>query len=113
MRTKLIIMAIVVAIDLAAVAAGIVLILLLGGWAGAGIIVGLAGLLLLAYRSLIQPWHARWGATDEEVTRRMPGDELLEDASSRTRAITIDAPPEQVSTRLINRYLDIKRRELV
>jgi hypothetical protein len=25
----------------------------------------------------------------------------------------IDAPPEQVSSHLINRYLDIKRRELI
>jgi hypothetical protein len=96
MRTKLMIMAIVAAVDLAAVAVGSLLILLLGGWAGAGIIVGLAGLLLLAYRSIVQPWHARWGATDEEVARPMPGDELLEGAASRTRAITIHAQPEEV-----------------
>jgi len=96
MRTKLTIMAIILALDLAAVAVGVVLLLTLGGWTGAGVTIGLAGLLLLAYRSAGRPWHSRWGATDEEVTRPMPGDELLEDASSRTRAITIDAPPEQV-----------------
>jgi membrane protein implicated in regulation of membrane protease activity len=50
MRTKLI-MAIVTVLDLAAVAVGIFLILLLGGWTAAGIMVGLAGLLLLAHRS--------------------------------------------------------------
>jgi hypothetical protein len=96
MRTKLTIMAIVAALDIAAATVGILLILLLGGWTAAGIIVGLAGLLLLAYRYLIQPWHARWGATDEEAARPMPGDEFLEGASSRTRAISIDARPEEV-----------------
>jgi hypothetical protein len=38
-----------------------------------------------------------WGATDEEAARRLPGDELLEDADVvSTRAITIDAPPAAV-----------------
>jgi hypothetical protein len=96
MRTKLTIMAIVATLDVAALAVGILLILLLGGWTAAGIIVGLAGLLLLGHRFLIQPWHARWGATDEEVAGTMAGDDILEGASSRTRAITIDAPPEEV-----------------
>jgi hypothetical protein len=41
----------------------------------------------------------RWGATDEEVTKRLPGDELESPMGYRptsTRAITIDAPPEEV-----------------
>ena len=38
-----------------------------------------------------------WGATPEEAARRLPGDELLEDADIvSTRAITIDAPPSAV-----------------
>ena len=38
-----------------------------------------------------------WGATDEEATARLPGDELLEDADGiATRAIEIDAPPAAV-----------------
>lgn len=38
-----------------------------------------------------------WGATAEEARRRLPGDELLEDADIvSTRAITIDAPPSAV-----------------
>ena len=41
----------------------------------------------------IRPWHLRWGATDEEVSRAMPGD--LEHIGW-TRAITIEATPEQI-----------------
>jgi hypothetical protein len=38
-----------------------------------------------------------WGATDEEATGTLPGDELLEDAGGvATRAITIAAPPSAV-----------------
>jgi hypothetical protein len=51
---------------------------------------------LVVYRLIIQPWQHRWGATDEEVRRAMPGDDLIADASSTTRAITIAARPEQV-----------------
>jgi hypothetical protein len=96
MRTKLTIMAIILVLDLAAVAVGVLLVLTLGGWTGVGVAIGLAGLLLLAYRSLGRPWHQRWGATDEEIARALPGDELLPDANVSTRAITIDARPEQV-----------------
>jgi hypothetical protein len=96
MRTKLTIVAIILVLDLAAVAVGVLLVLTLGGWTGVGVAIGLAGLLLLAYRSVGRPWHARWGATDEEVARALPGDELLPDANVTARAITIDAPPEQV-----------------
>lgn len=39
----------------------------------------------------------RWGATDDEVTGPMPGDELCRDARLvATRAITIAAPPYEV-----------------
>jgi len=42
-------------------------------------------------------WHLRWGATDDEVSRAMPGDEVVPDPHfAPTRAITIDAPPEAV-----------------
>ncbi|MDP4507906.1 hypothetical protein [Nonomuraea turcica] len=41
--------------------------------------------------------HLTWGATPAEVTAPMPGDGLLPRAQYRcSRAITIDAPPEQV-----------------
>jgi hypothetical protein len=35
-----------------------------------------------------------WGATDEEVARRYPADELLPDGLAMTRAIEVAAPPE-------------------
>jgi hypothetical protein len=40
---------------------------LLGGLAA----VGVGG--VVAYRLIFRPWHIRWGATDEEVARPMPG----------------------------------------
>jgi hypothetical protein len=87
------------AIVLAAAAAAIGVVVLLGivlGWLGLAI--GALGTIavLVAYRPWIQPWQHRWGATDEEVRRAMPGDDLIPDAASTTRAITIAAPPEQV-----------------
>jgi hypothetical protein len=42
-------------------------------------------------------WQRNWGATPDEVHRRLPGDELVaEPAAQSTRAITIDAPVESV-----------------
>ena len=32
------------------------------------------------YRRYLRDWVLTWGATDEEVARRLPGDELLESA---------------------------------
>jgi hypothetical protein len=66
---------------------------------GPGIVVGLtiAALVVGVYMLLVGPWQRRWGATDDEVRRPMPGDELLRpDAPSTTRAIAIDAIPRDV-----------------
>jgi hypothetical protein len=38
----------------------------------------------------------RWGATDSESVRDLPGDELLPQGRSTTYAISIAAPPEEV-----------------
>ena len=60
------------------------------------ILLGAAGLLLI-YLRLLRPWHLRWGATEEEAEASMPGDELIAQPTLvSTRAITIDAPPEDV-----------------
>ena len=51
------------------------------------------------YTIIVRPRICRWGATDEEVRRALPGDELKSPYGYRpisTRAITIDAPPEEV-----------------
>ena len=62
-----------------------------------------AGLVLAAiaqaYVCFARPRISRWGATDEEVTKTLPGDELpapYGDRTISTRAITIDATPEEV-----------------
>ena len=70
-------------------------------WLGAlrGIVLALiaAAVAIGVYLIVIGPWQRRWGATDEEVGRTMPGDELLRPVAPRTtRAITIDARPEEV-----------------
>ncbi len=50
-----------------------------------------------AYFLLVRPWHLRWGATDEEVGRVLPGDDLLPDPQIRaTHAVTIHAPVSYV-----------------
>lgn len=57
----------------------------------------LAAGLLAAYRRFLREPILNWGATDEEAARRLPGDELLEDADIvATRAITVDAPAASV-----------------
>ncbi len=44
-----------------------------------------------------RPWQLRWGATDEEVQRRLPGDEFVRRPRIlSTRAVTIGAPAEAV-----------------
>jgi hypothetical protein len=95
MRTRLTLMAIVLAA--ATTATGVIaLLVIMLGWPG--LAVGALGMLsvLGSYRLWIQPWQHRWGATDQEVQRAMPGDDMLPDAASTTRAITIAVPPEQV-----------------
>jgi hypothetical protein len=54
---------------------------------------GLAGV----YLKVVRPWALRWGATEEEAARPLPGDGIVKTADFvATRAITIDAAPEQV-----------------
>ena len=54
-------------------------------------------LAFLSFFEFVQPWYARWGATDEEVIARLPGDDIVQGAvSEQTRAITIHAPVERV-----------------
>jgi len=59
--------------------------------------IGLATAVEQLYRRLLRDWVLTWGATAEEVTRRLPGDELLEEADIvATRAIGIEAPPSAI-----------------
>ena len=52
---------------------------------------------LLVYLKIIRPWQLRWGATDEEIQRAMPEDNVIKQLSfNATRAVTINAPPENI-----------------
>ncbi len=51
----------------------------------------------MVYLLLARSRHLRWGATEEEVDERLPGDDLIPDANLvATRAITIRAPAGRV-----------------
>jgi hypothetical protein len=61
------------------------------GWA-------LAGLSALGlYLRVLRPWQLRWGATDAEVRRTLPGDEdVRKPTFNATRGVTVSAPPEEI-----------------
>ena len=97
MRTMRTIMVILLAIVLAALGVLVGLMVWLGPWLGLGIGVAAAVAILLLYYLVIAPWQHRWGATDDEVARTLPGDEIVvPHVGSVTRAISIAALPEQV-----------------
>lgn len=51
----------------------------------------------LPYYFLVRPWLQRWGATAEEQTRRLSGDDLVPKPDwVTTHAVTIPAPPAKV-----------------
>ena len=53
--------------------------------------------LALIYVLLYRPWQLRWGATDAEIRRTLPGDETVARPSfNATRAVTIHAPAEAI-----------------
>jgi hypothetical protein len=96
MRTRLTIVGIVLLAAVAAVGVVVLLVALLGVPAGLAVGVLGAAAVLVVYRLAVQPWQHRWGATDEEVAASLPGDGILPDAATTTRAIAIAAPPEAV-----------------
>ena len=50
-----------------------------------------------AYLAFVRPWHLRWGATEEEASRMLLGDSLIERPRLQaTHAISIHAPPEAI-----------------
>ena len=51
----------------------------------------------VAYARYLRPWQLTWGATAGEVSRSLPGDDLIPRPTfNATRAITIAAPPEEI-----------------
>jgi hypothetical protein len=97
MRTKRTIGLIFLAFIVASLVVLAGLIAFLG--AAMGLVIGLliASGVVGTYLLAIGPWQRRWGATDDEIHRSMPGDDVLgADAPCTTRAITIDASPQEV-----------------
>jgi hypothetical protein len=71
----------------------------MGRWVWRVARVGLmaTGALLLLYIVFVRPWHLRWGATETEVGRRMPGDDIVTAPDmDATRAIEIAATSAKV-----------------
>src|ERR1700730_9755232 len=70
----------------------------MGKKVGRGIRVAVMGAIVFGvYLRFIRPWQLRWGATDEEVARTMPGDDVVKHPSfNATRAVTIQARPEEI-----------------
>ena len=57
--------------------------------------------LLLAFVALFywvyRPWQLTWGATSDEISGGMPGDQIVEKPSfNATRGVTVNAPPEHI-----------------
>jgi hypothetical protein len=60
-------------------------------------LITVSGVALGAYVFFVRPWQRRWGATDEEVQRALPGDELIAQPDVKlTRAVTIRAKPAAI-----------------
>jgi hypothetical protein len=96
MRTKLTISAIVLGCAIAGLGLMAFLMIWLGAALGVALALGLAAATVLTYVRWIGPRFGRWGASDAELARAMPGDELFPGAPCATRAISIDAPPKDV-----------------
>jgi hypothetical protein len=61
----------------------------------AALAAGSAG--LAGFVRIYRPWHQGWGSSEDEVAMVLPGDDLVPGAEFRpTRAVTIDARPEEV-----------------
>ena len=51
----------------------------------------------VVYPLAVRPWHQRWGATQEEVARRMAGDDdVKRPIEVTTRAVPVAARPEHI-----------------
>jgi hypothetical protein len=57
----------------------------------------LAGSAVAFYVAFIRPRQMHWGATEEEISQALPYDDLVPNPTwNSTRAITVEATPEQI-----------------
>ena len=62
-----------------------------------GLVVVAIASVAAAFVGFYRPWHLKWGATLEEVSNSMPGDEVVPGPSfNATRAVTVQARPEAI-----------------
>jgi hypothetical protein len=63
-----------------------------------GLVAGVLAAGVAAYAAVrYRRWHLRWGATDDELTLALPGDDMVQRPHFNfTRAITIHARPEEI-----------------
>ena len=53
--------------------------------------------IFVIYFYLYRPWLVRWGATDDEVNRTMPGDDIIANPSfNATRVVTVNASSQAI-----------------
>lgn len=53
--------------------------------------------LVASFHFVYRPWQMNWGATSEEISRPMPGDEIVGAPNfDATRAVTVEAPAERI-----------------
>lgn len=61
------------------------------------LVAAVAGLPILLFCIAYTPWVLHWGATEEEILRDMPGDEIVaEPTFNATRSVTIEARPAEI-----------------
>ncbi|BCY17372.1 hypothetical protein hrd7_12210 [Leptolinea sp. HRD-7] len=57
----------------------------------------LIAVFFIIYFGWLRRWQLRWGATDEEISRPMPGDDIVAAPTfNATRAVTVNAPPRDI-----------------
>ncbi|MBI9043129.1 MAG: hypothetical protein JEZ06_01515 [Anaerolineaceae bacterium] len=61
---------------------------------------GIGGLTILScilFSPVLRPWYRKWGATEEEIQKPLPGDDqVVQPNLETTRAISIQSPIEKV-----------------
>ena len=68
-----------------------------GRWRAVGAAVVYVFLAYVGATILTRPWHSRWGSSRAELQARLPGDDLVPEASYTIQhAVTVNASPEAV-----------------